>query len=622
MTSESHDSGLGLDCCFDRYTDSRSASTSSRLRSKPYLPVSKRPTSIFTDKGKEIKLNKVIARNSEKVMAKGEVVHKKLEKEIHPVEVKVTTQTKEDTWGLRLLNMIANLEALLTIGKCREFPVVGFVKGYMVVGVIDELVRKPSFSASKMKQSLKMAETHTELDDSNKISPPLRSVAKNTSPNKSSKLGPLPSSQSVQSSLTSFFPLQPNEEKLAKDSRRRTHSLFVSDSKTRSTGTMPKEENAQSGKYQLMLYKELLDEILVAALRDGPSQNPDGGSEDVEDMAETSVNPFSWSSLWSHLSLDPTKTFSTSFLTESQQFILSNELGHGMSSARNLDDLANAWSGYVRTLGLGSFDPNYATRKQDNAKVGRSEKLLELVYRTTSSKPLNKKRKSSGATRLRETRRGTRSFKSSGGNSQRTTNEDGHVLVLEDVKINSAEEEEQRLIQMAIEASLEDLIESKLQTRPAISEKKTEPDPTQVMGMSMDPTAYVRASQGDSETIDLTVEEVLQPGIRSIRLPTQEIGSPAQLTTVAEPPPQPDATTIPSPESPPLGDGEIIGTIRFTHSSSLLSAHLSSVLSFWHGDRPPIGVPVEHVDRCKWCEFEDGCEWRASKAEEARVKTT
>lgn len=32
--------------------------------------------------------------------------------------------------------MLASLEALLTLGKCRELPVVGFIKGYMIVGVI------------------------------------------------------------------------------------------------------------------------------------------------------------------------------------------------------------------------------------------------------------------------------------------------------------------------------------------------------------------------------------------------------------------------------------------------------------------------------------------------------
>jgi hypothetical protein len=40
---------------------------------------------------------------------RGEAVHKKLEKEIHPVEIKVTTSTREDVWGLRYIFDIESL---------------------------------------------------------------------------------------------------------------------------------------------------------------------------------------------------------------------------------------------------------------------------------------------------------------------------------------------------------------------------------------------------------------------------------------------------------------------------------------------------------------------------------
>ena len=62
------------------------------------------------------------------------------------------SETKEDVWGLRwayyrlsgclvddfsrFLNMFAALEALLTLGKCRELPVIGMVGGTLVMGVI------------------------------------------------------------------------------------------------------------------------------------------------------------------------------------------------------------------------------------------------------------------------------------------------------------------------------------------------------------------------------------------------------------------------------------------------------------------------------------------------------
>lgn len=41
-----------------------------------------------------------------------------------------------DCTDRRFLNMFSAFEALLTIGKCRELPVVGFVQGVLVMGVI------------------------------------------------------------------------------------------------------------------------------------------------------------------------------------------------------------------------------------------------------------------------------------------------------------------------------------------------------------------------------------------------------------------------------------------------------------------------------------------------------
>ena len=36
----------------------------------------------------------------------------------------------------RFLNMLSALEALITLGKCRELPVVGFVNDLLIMGII------------------------------------------------------------------------------------------------------------------------------------------------------------------------------------------------------------------------------------------------------------------------------------------------------------------------------------------------------------------------------------------------------------------------------------------------------------------------------------------------------
>lgn len=71
-------------------------------------------------------------------MKQGSKVHKVLEDEVH-VTVPVTITKKEDSWGLRIWNIIQGLRTLRETGRTREFEVWGTVGGELVNGVIDEL---------------------------------------------------------------------------------------------------------------------------------------------------------------------------------------------------------------------------------------------------------------------------------------------------------------------------------------------------------------------------------------------------------------------------------------------------------------------------------------------------
>ncbi|KIV94905.1 hypothetical protein PV10_02626 [Exophiala mesophila] len=71
-------------------------------------------------------------------MKQGSKVHKVLEEEVH-VTVPVTITKKEDSWGLRIWNIIQGLRTLRETGKTREFEVWGTVGGELVNGIIDEL---------------------------------------------------------------------------------------------------------------------------------------------------------------------------------------------------------------------------------------------------------------------------------------------------------------------------------------------------------------------------------------------------------------------------------------------------------------------------------------------------
>ncbi|KAL7831853.1 hypothetical protein AOLI_G00294010 [Acnodon oligacanthus] len=68
----------------------------------------------------------------------GANIHRARELEVHEV-VPVNTQTREDFFAIKLLNML-HMIPVLEAGQCvREFPVFGLLEGVFLMGVIDEL---------------------------------------------------------------------------------------------------------------------------------------------------------------------------------------------------------------------------------------------------------------------------------------------------------------------------------------------------------------------------------------------------------------------------------------------------------------------------------------------------
>ena len=67
-------------------------------------------------------------------------------------------------------------------------------------------------------------------------------------------------------------------------------------------------------------------------------------------------------------------------------------------------------------------------------------------------------------------------------------------------------------------------------------------------------------------------------------------------------------------------DGEIIGLRTFVYDDRVLQTYLDDVMSWWRGQRAPVGVAVEEAFKCRICEFADECEWRNGKVEESIVR--
>ncbi|GMK54152.1 hypothetical protein CspeluHIS016_0107380 [Cutaneotrichosporon spelunceum] len=550
-----------------------------RLRTFPYLPVSKRPTTITSTKGATIHVDQTKVEGKERILKRGETIHKRLEREIHPEEVRVQATTREDTWGLRMLNMFSALEALLTIGKCRELPVAGFVDDMFVLGIIDEITRVP------------IAESPTKGRQAR---------AKRTE-------------SGHQASLNDFFGGKPLP-------RPQSHRLLVSDSKTRATASMPKEDDTLAGRLQVMLYKELLDALLVPREpRRSPSEvrvevEVEGGEADAEPPAKPPEAFLPTSSeqgsglwrIWDHLGLDTDAWFTEEFIAQTRPVVESNELRFGVGQGRTLAEYARSWTRYVAALGLGA-----------GTGEGCTDTTLELVYRRAAP------RKKKEAPRKR--RKGTR--------GRRKERSEAILPVpppLDAADMATLDEETQ--VQLALQLSMQDshaeretnrcsmnvrrqLLEwealflpqtamermrrkSKpwIQIRKALQCRQIRPHRALPWAWE-DPLCLIPGSR-EQEREDAALAWAVE---MSLGTGSQETAVPSGVGVMSSPERRP-RTRSPSPDAT---SGSIIGKHRFPHDPDALGAHLQSVLQYWRGTREPQGVSTAHVRRCHWCEFEE-----------------
>ncbi|XVE59774.1 hypothetical protein DITRI_Ditri05aG0074100 [Diplodiscus trichospermus] len=86
-------------------------------------------------------------RKISKAMKAGKARHAKLEEEVVK-KVKIRLESVEDTWALKLINFITGVNQLLFEGLTRELPLIGFVEGICLVGVIDE-IRMPKTESDR-----------------------------------------------------------------------------------------------------------------------------------------------------------------------------------------------------------------------------------------------------------------------------------------------------------------------------------------------------------------------------------------------------------------------------------------------------------------------------------------
>ena len=384
---------------------------------------------------------------------------------------------------------------------------------------------------------------------------------------------------SRQTSLQSFFS---STKPRRKPPKMPTHRLLVSDSKTRASGTLPRDSDTLAGRLQVMLYKELLDAMLLSAI---PESGPSGSS-----ILPTQSN-FSFERLFKHLQLGLEEPFSDDFVRQSRVVILGNGLRYGTIEARTLSNMIRVWQGYVSSLGLGiPRAPTSKAKAEVKGGSGRTEDKLELIYRRAAALKKKHGRRKSGA------------------------------VAIEDDKTSDVSSGEEKEIQLAIEASLNPA--SSQSSSPAVERSNQSASP----GKEEDELAWAVEMSLEAKEDEVAKEEDGQITLHTSQhdpdtLPepsSQSDTTPPSLETTAMRPRSTHSTpTLEQSGStqalakPGNASGSIIGHHIFTHSPNLLATHLTSALEWWMGERDPVGVSLEETRRCGRCEFEEGCEWRS-----------
>lgn len=132
------------------------------LRQGRSRPLQTRSSSFISASGKEIVVDQDVAAKNDEILRLGKAVHKKLEEEIPRAEIAVDTETREERWGLRLINTLSWLPKFSTNEPVvREMEVFGIICNQVVVGVVDELVKLPQDSHVNSQCKLRLIDTKT-----------------------------------------------------------------------------------------------------------------------------------------------------------------------------------------------------------------------------------------------------------------------------------------------------------------------------------------------------------------------------------------------------------------------------------------------------------------------------
>lgn len=176
-------------------------------------------------------LTKYGRKKATPAMRMGTTVHKQLEEQLYTT-VKVDIETKEDSWGLRIWNVIQGLRTLRETGQTRELEIWGLVDGLPVNGVIDEI--------SFVCPDADLEEFHRKQN------------------------GEEPELPADQSTISDFFKNSGGMSiaNAARSKRRsKSEKIYLCDVKTRAARSLPNNTSFRPTKIQLMLYHHIMSKL-------------------------------------------------------------------------------------------------------------------------------------------------------------------------------------------------------------------------------------------------------------------------------------------------------------------------------------------------------------------------
>lgn len=252
-------------------------------------------------------------------MKAGTQIHKKLEREVHET-VEVETETSEDRFGLKLLNIIQGLKTLRETGMTRELPVFALVRGMFIQGVIDEI----SYTKPIEKVYSVRDESNSTDEDNGGVKLPRKMGRKKKKENEA-KSDDLKKQQTLLSNFITPVPIKAD-----------LNVAHISDCKTRLRDSLPTASQFRGAELQLMLYHFLLTTMAssVESAAEIYSRNSLGSTSADTSTIVTSEDLFS--QLFAARQLNPHANFTDRFLAQMAPLLEESDLEMDSDSTHSI----------------------------------------------------------------------------------------------------------------------------------------------------------------------------------------------------------------------------------------------------------------------------------------------